>query len=451
MNTHPLAHKYQTEAAQFGLSTSMAYWMIDMGLGKTLITLITQDNIDEPMLICAPLRPLYSTWPEEIEKWFPGKTFLFLHGKDKDFNYTQKADFYLINPEGFKWLESKMERLKPKFKHLAIDEGSMWKSATTARFKIMKRARSAFKSKFILSGTPSPQGLMDLWSQYYILDGGQRLGRSISKFRAQYFNMVLINNQFPEYKPKDGAMEAISLAVEDITFRLDAVDYIELPELTFNTINLTLPKPLMKLYKELEKDFVLEYGDLEVEAFNAAALSSKLRQFVQGGIYHGEGTERTWEQLHTIRVEALKALIEESGQPILCAIQFKFELEMLRKAFGNVPYVGGGITAKEGDATIKKWNRGEIPLLVCHPRALSHGANLQSGGSIILWYGLTWSLEQYLQLIKRLHRQGQTNGVVVHHFVMRDTIDTRVVKALMSKEKVQKAILDYMRDKRRLL
>ena len=446
MITHIKAHKYQVAATKFALDQRVCYWMIDMGLGKTLITLMAQVNIKEPILVIAPLRPLYSTWPAEVQKWFPHLKVSILHGKDKDYNFIQDADIYLMNPEGIKWLAKKLERFKAPFKHLAIDEGSMWKSQATGRFKIMRKLRSTFEHIFILSGTPSPQGLMDLWSQYYILDGGERLERTIGRFRDKYFNMILINNQFPQYSPKQGAFEAIMEKIKDITVRLEAQDYIEMPELINNTITLEMPAPLMKEYKLFEKEFVYEHGDIEVEAFNTAALSSKLRQFVQGGLYSGEGSERTWHQVHDIRLKALEALIEESGQPILCAIQFKFELEMLRKKFGaTVPYIGGGVSAKDGATILDAWNRREIPLLVCHPAALSHGANLQTGGNIILWYGLTWSLEQYLQLIARLYRQGQTKGVVVHHFVMDGTIDARVAKALIAKENVQQAVLDYMK------
>lgn len=424
--------------------------MVDLGLGKTLITLMAKNNIKEPLLVVAPLRPLYSTWPAEVAKWFPEMKVSMLHGKDKDYNLIQPADIYLINPEGFQWLERKAQKLKLPFKHIAIDEGTVWKSSTTARFKIMRRLLSSFHHRFILSGTPNPQSLMDLWSQYYLLDGGKRLGRNIGMYRAKYFNLFLVNNQFPEYTPKVGALESIMEAVADITYRLDADDHLVMPDLVSNKIPLELTPVLKKQYKEFEKDFILEYGDIEVEAFNTAALSSKLRQFVQGGIYVGQGKDRTWEQLHTIRVEALKSLIEETGQPILCAIQFKFELEMLRTAFGNVPYIGGGVSAKEGDRIIGQWNDGKLPLLICHPKALSHGANLQSGGSIVLWYGLTWSLEQYLQLNARLYRQGQLKTVVIHHFVMSGTIDERVADALVKKENVQQAVLDYMRERSKL-
>jgi SNF2 family DNA or RNA helicase len=447
MKTHEKAHKYQIEALEFSLRKGVCYYMIDMGLGKTLITLMAKNNIKEPMLVVAPLRPLYSTWPAEIAKWFPEMRVSMLHGKDKDYNLLQPADIYLINPEGFSWLERKAETLKLPFKHIAIDEGTIWKSSSTGRFKIMRRLLAQFHHRFILSGTPNPQSLMDLWAQYYLLDGGKRLGRTIGKFRDKYFDMFLVNNQFPEYTAKPGALESIMEAVADITYRLDATDHLVLPGVVRNIIPLTLTSTLAKQYKEFEKDFIFEYGDIEVEAFNTAALSSKLRQFVQGGIYVDQGKDRTWRQLHTIRIEALKALIEETGQPILCAIQFKFELEMLKEAFGAIPYIGGGVSAKEGDRIIGQWNRGEIPLLVCHPKALSHGANLQSGGSIILWYGLTWSLEQYLQLNARLYRQGQLKTVVVHHFVMSGTIDVRVAKALIAKESVQQAVLDYMRNR----
>ena len=440
-------HKYQQHAVQFALDSGVCFWMVDMGLGKTLMTLLAQNHIDEPMLVIAPLRPLYSTWPDEIKKWFPGKTFVILHGKDKDYNYSQNADFYLMNPHGIKWLDGKMSKLKPRFKHLVVDESSQWKSHSTKRFKLLKRHLYRFKHRFLLSGTPSPQGLMDLWSQYYILDGGKRLGKSITKFRAKYFDLYLVNNQFPQYTPKPGALEKVMGEVRDITFRLDACDHIELPDIVYNNINLTLNRSLMDQYRQLEKDFLLEIGQIEVEAFNSASLSSKLRQFIQGGLYDGEGKDRTWHQVHTLRVDALEALIEETSQPILCAIQFRFELEMLRARFGNsVPYIGGGVSALAGAKTIESWNKGDVPLLVCHPAALSHGANLQAGGHILLWYGLPWSLEQYQQLIARLHRQGQLNTVVINHLLMHETIDVRIAKALKNKERVQTAILEYTKE-----
>jgi len=453
MKFHPKAHSFQKRATEFGLQKGCCYYMIDMGLGKTLISLMNQHNINEPVLVVAPLRVAYSTWPTEIEKWFPDKTYEVLHGPEKDWRITKvpTADFYIMNPEGTLWLERIGSRFKFPFKHLVIDEGSMWKSHGTKRFKAMRRLLSKFKYRYILSGTPSPQGLMDLWSQYYLLDGGERLGRSIGKFRDRYFNAHLVNGMFWAYTPKKGAFEVIMQKVEDITFRLSAEDYLELPELLNNEIRLMFPLELQKQYNKFEKEFLYEHEGIEVEAFNTASLSSKLRQFVQGALYTGEGNPRPFEVVHELKLNALKSLVEETNQPILCAIQFRFEIEMISAAFqkslGSIPYIGGGISAKRGAEIIEKWNRREIPLLLCHPASLSHGANLQTGGNIILWYSLPWSLEHYLQLIKRLHRQGQERTVIVHHLIMEGTIDEQVAKALQRKDRVQTAVLEYFRGK----
>ena len=435
-------HEYQERGVNFALNSRVCYWMVDMGLGKTLMTLMLQNNINEPLLIIAPINPMYMTWTAEIEKWFPGKKIAILHGKNKDEAFAEDADFYLINPEGVKWLSTKRH---PKYRHLIIDEGSVWKASTTVRFKLLKKMLPTFHHRIILSGTPAPQGLMDLWSQYYILDGGERLGRNITQFRNHYFNTTIINQQFPLYTPKIGAFEAIMDKVKDITFRLDAEDYIKLPDIVYNNIPLELPKDLQKNYRKLEREFILDIGEGTVEAFNAASLSSKLRQYIQGGLYEGEGTARVTHHVHDIKLDALKTLTEENSQPILCAIQFRFELEQIRARFPDAPYIGGGTKHADRNKIIEAWNRGEVPLLLCHPKSLSHGANLQTGGHILLWYGLTWSLEQYLQLIGRLHRQGQRRGVVIHHFVMEKTIDKRVAEALQKKENVQQAVLNYFK------
>ena len=219
-----------------------------------------------------------------------------------------------------------------------------------------------------------------------------------------------------------------------------------MPPIIYNEIKLDMTPKLAKHYKELEKEFFLNIGDTEIEVFNAAALSMKLRQFIQGGLYD---EEKTWNFIHRIKLDALKQVIETSaGQPILCAIQFRGELAMIRKKLGQVPIIAGGTSAKVAAKYISSWNKGSIPLLLCHPASISHGVNLQAGGHILLWYGLTWSLEQYLQLNGRLHRQGQKNAVVVNHLVMRNTVDESVMQALRDKDSNQKKLLQYLKEYR---
>ncbi len=292
-----------------------------------------------------------------------------------------------------------------------------------------------------LSATPAPNGLHELWSQYFMLDEGKRLGRTYYTFRGNYFNYT----GPPIYKttPRPDTPDRIFNKVKDVTFRLQADDYLKMPPITYNAIDLALTPKLQAQYKELEKNFFLELEDDEVEVFNAAALSSKLRQFVQGAVYTNRNGD--YSKVHNIKIDALKTLREETTQPILCPIQFKFELKQIQKQIKNVPCIAGHTTAHEATVYIREWNKGNIPLLLCHPASLGHGVNLQTGGHIILWFGLTWSLEQYHQLNGRLHRQGQRSGVVVHHLIMRKTLDEVILKVLSNKYATQ---ADFMKELR---
>ena len=245
---------------------------------------------------------------------------------------------------------------------------------------------------------------------------------------------------------KKGSSHIIQQRIKPITFRLANKDYLKLPKYIHNEIKLELTPRLTKLYKQLEKDFVLQIQDAEITAFSAAALSMKLRQFIQGGLYNECGIA-TW--IHNIKLKALDELIESSNyQPILCPIQFRFELDMLKKHFGNVPVIAGKTNAAQSIEYINEWNRGNIPLLLCHPASIGHGLNLQASGHIICWYGLTWSLEQYHQLIGRIYRQGQKNAVLVHHLIMKNTVDEVVLKVLKRKEAVQADLLNALKEVR---
>ncbi len=471
LDYHPAMREYQAEALKWMLKTPQSYLALDMGLGKTLITiewikyLISNEGV-KGILVLAPIRTIHSTWPDELKKWAPELTYTILHGKDKTESLGKDVDVYLMNYEGLPWLFDGLKRQfrntkKIPFRGLVIDEGSMVKSSTTKRFKILKKLCEVFpKWRTILSGTPAPNSLLDLWSQYYLLDGGARLGQFITHFKSKYFYQV--DRMGFVWSLRAGADELIHESISDITYRLDSEDYLELPDRIDNIIKVDLPKKTMALYKSLEKDFFLELENSEenMEVFNAASLSMKLRQTVQGAIYTGVKLENNkyltpdgkevranpYEILHQAKIKVLKDLVEEAnGQGILCAIQFKFELDMILKVFPNTPVIAGGCSATDAAKYIKQWNNGELPLLLCHPASISHGVNLQAGSHIMLWFGLTWSLEQYLQLNKRLHRFGQKNVVVVHHLVARGTIDERVMTALKNKFKGQKALLDYLK------
>ena len=324
----------------------------------------------------------------------------------------------------------------------------MIKSPTTIRFKTLKKVFPLWSDyRFCLSATPSPNGYHELWSQYYMLDKGQRLLTSYYHFRGTYFHYT----GPPLYKTtiRKGSYERIRDAIKPITFRLDANDYLNMPETIYNDIPLELPKKLRSQYKELENNFFLEFAESEATAFSAAALSMKLRQFIQGAVYT-DAKRGEFYPLHQIKIDALKELLETAaGQPILCPIQFKFERRMINEIIGgDIPCIAGGTTPTDSSKYIHLWNKGEIPLLLCHPASLGHGVNLQAGGHIMLWFGLTWSLEHYMQLNGRLIRQGQkSSSVTVNHLMMKDTIDERVAKVLKTKNATQSMLLDALKRK----
>lgn len=448
-------YEYQNRVVEWMKTHPKSYIACDMGTGKSLMALKWIENILPKcggVLVIAPLRTISTTWPDEIAKWTPNLSYTILHGAKKLENLHQKVDVYLINFEAIPWLFEALAQYhkstgKVPFRGLVIDEGSMVKSWQTKRFKILKLLIKLFtKYTTILSGTPAPNSLLDLWAQYYLLDQGKRLEKYITHYKQHYFYQA--DQRGYIWKLNQGGKETIYSKIEDITFRLDAKDYLQLPEMIKNVIKVPLSKKLRAQYKLLEKEFFLALDEDEVLAvFNAASLSMKLRQFIQGAVYIDD--ERNYKVLHEEKLKVLKSLVEEAGgQGILCCIQFRFELEIIRKVFPGCPYIAGGVSAQKATSLINKWNRKELPLLLCHPASISHGVNLQSGGHMILWYGLPWSLEQYLQLNKRLHRNGQKHAVIIHHLVVEKSVDEKVIAALNSKLRTQSELLDYLRGRR---
>lgn len=459
-------HKYQQGASDFALKHKSTYQMLDMGMGKTAIAIDWTKRIPKNArgtLVIAPLSTIYSSWPDELELWAPELKVTILHGKNKGDGLTDKSDIYLINFEGIQWL---FERLKEHFavtksvpfRSIVIDEGSMVKSHSTKRFKILQTLIEIFpKYRMILSGTPAPNTLQDLWSQYYLLDKGQSLGRNISAFRNKY--MIQVDRMGYIHRLKKGAKDKIYEHIKPMTFRLDAKDYLTIPDRLDNTIKVKLPQASLDKYKALESDFYTALDEENVTAFSVPALAMKLRQFVQGCLYVDvdpsssmpKNGSRPFIEVHQAKLKALRDIVENSGgKGILCPIQFRFELEVLQKAFPKASVIAGGTSAAQAGKLIKLWNQGSIPLLICHPMSIGHGVNLQAGSNIIVWYGLTWSAEQYAQLNGRLHRQGQKHKVIIHHLVCTGTIDEQIIKALSLKIKGQKDMLDYLRVSRRI-
>lgn len=441
-------HEYQKRAIKRMIKEPELALFLDLGLGKTIVSLVSlkrliTTNRVKRVLIIAPLSVVHNVWVQEARKWSYTRDlrFTILHGPEKAGRIISPAPIHLINYEGLLWWCDIIRRRFKVFPYdtIIFDESSKIKSHKTKRFKQIKGLIKFFKRRYLLTATPAPNSLMDLWSQFYVLDGGTTLGTSFFSYLHYHFYEAYQYN----WSLKEGSKETIHRLVAPKTIRLDNKDYLQLPEISYNKISLSLTPALRKKYDELEREFFLELEEVQIEVFNAGALSMKLRQFIQGGVYD---REHNWANIHKIKLEALKDLVDTAaGNPILCAIQFKGELTMIRKAFKKAPVIAGGTSIKDAQKYIREWNEGEIPLLLCHPASLSHGVNLQAGGHTMLWYGITWSFEQYAQLNGRLYRQGQNKHVVIHHLVMDNTVDEAVMSALRQKEVTQTSLLDYLK------
>jgi SNF2 family DNA or RNA helicase len=442
-------HQYQKNAIEFGLENKTVFFAMDLGLGKTAVVLKIIEQLKQGAIVFAPLRVIYNTWPSEIKLWTPKLTYDIIHGPSKrNVLERSKADILLINFDGLKWFSREVlsSRVKWRKRILVLDESSMVKSPTTLRFKILKKMMPLWGDyRFCLSATPAPNGYHELWTQYYMLDKGEALSKAFYKFRSMYFWY----SGPPLYKTilKPDCDKHIQKRIKPVTYRLEDVDYLKMPKAIYNDISLELTEPLRSQYKLLEDQFYLEFAEADATAFSAAALSMKLRQFIQGAVYTDQ-KDGSFYPLHQVKIDALKDLLETSnGQPILCPIQFKFELRMIREFIDkSIPCIAGGTSITESNYLIKAWNDGKLPLLLCHPASIGHGVNLQAGGHIMLWFGLTWSLEHYKQLNGRLNRQGQKNAsVTINHLIMKNTVDERVVKVLKDKNATQARLLNALK------
>ena len=438
-------HEYQEYATKFILSHPIAAILLEMGLGKSVITLtaifeLTLDSfLIRKVLVIAPLRVARDTWPAEIEKWdhLNGLTYSVAIGSEaqRKAALLQRAQVYLINRENVDWLIND-SGLPFDYDMVVIDELSSFKSHTSKRFRALRKVRPNVKRIVGLTGTPSSNGLMDLWAEIGILDMGQRLGRYISHFRNAYFVPDKRNQQIIfTYKPKPGAEEAIYRLISDITISMKNTDYLKLPDLVINEIPVLLSEDERQQYEIMRSEMVLSLKGKEIDAVNAAALSNKLLQMANGAVYDGNGGVI---RIHDRKLDALEDIIEAAnGKPVLIAYWYKHDLERIMERFPAIQL--------DNAESIKRWNDGEIPVAVIHPASAGHGLNLQAGGSCLVWFGLTWSLELYQQTNARLWRQGQKDTVIIHHIVAKETIDEQVMKALKRKDKTQTALIDAVK------
>ena len=392
------------------------------------------------VLVVAPLRVGKTTWPEEIGKWdhLAGLTYAVAIGSvaERLSAVKAKADITIINRENVEWLIDK-SGMPFDYDMLVIDELSSFKSFKAKRFKALLKVRPQITRVVGLTGTPSSNGLMDLWAEFRLLDLGERLGRYITRYRLAYFTPDKRNAQVVfSYKPLPGAEERIYDKIDDITISMRASDYLKLPSLVMNTVVVEMGDKEKEIYDNLCDDMVVSLGESEIDAVNAASLSNKLLQMANGAVY---GEEQSVHRIHDEKLNALEDLIESAnGKPVLVAYWFKHDLVRIKAKFPFVREI-------KTDADIRAWNRGEIEVGVIHPASAGHGLNLQTGGSTLIWFGLTWSLELYQQTNARLYRQGQKNTVVIHHIVTKGTIDERVLKALEKKEKTQNSLIDAVK------
>lgn len=438
-------HDYQTYATDFILANSIAAIFLEMGLGKSIITLtaildLCLDSFEVgKVLVIAPLRVARDTWPAEINKWehLKGLDFEVAIGTESERISALKrpASIYLINRENVDWLVNK-SNLPFDYDMVVIDELSSFKSHTSKRFKSLLKVRPKVKRIVGLTGTPSSNGLMDLWAEFRILDMGKRLGRYITHYRNSFFEPDKRNQHMIfSYKPIIGADKAIYNLISDITISMKSVDYLKMPECIINEVPVHMNPKEQDLYDNFREDMVIKLKEDEIDAINAAVLSGKLLQMANGAVYD---EEKRAHYIHDRKLDALEDLIEgANGKPVLIAYWYNHDLERIKSRF-KVREIK---TSKD----IKEWNEGLVPVAVIHPASAGHGLNLQSGGSTIIWFGLTWSLELYQQTNARLWRQGQNETVVIHHIIAKGTIDEDVMEAIKRKEKTQSNLIDAVK------
>jgi len=436
-------HRYQERAVTHILHVPKSALFLDMGLGKTITTLtaideLMYDRFDiSKVLVIAPLRVANTVFHTEAKNWEHTQHLKFSivtgNVKERLTALQRTADIYVINRENIKWL-TEYYKAKWPFDMVVIDESSSFKSHASQRFKALKKVLPYIDRMVELTGTPASNGYMDLWSQIYLLDSGERLGKTISNFRNRYFDKDFMGYN---YELRAGSVMDIQTKLSDLVLSMQADDYLELPDYIPTVLDNKLTGSLLKQYKEFEKDMMLELVDSEsITAMSAATLSNKLLQFCSGNVYDAD---RTVHHFHDLKIDTLKEIVDENPTDnILVAYNYKHEITTLTEAFPEAV-----VLDKKGEA-VELWNEGKIKMLLAHPASAGHGLNLQHGGSLIVWYGFTWSLELYQQFNARLFRQGQQNNVRCMHIAVGE-VEHKLMKALASKEMTQDGLLKALK------
>ena len=445
------AHSYQERAKNFIEDHEAAGLFLEMGLGKTVITLTAIDELMNDrfevsrVLVIAPLRVAEDTWSRESKKWDHLKHLriskILGSAADRRAALKKDADIYVINRENVVWLVEYLEkeRIKWPFDMIVIDELSSFKNNQAKRFKALRKVRPMVDRIVGLTGTPAANSLMDLWAEMYLLDRGERLGRTLTAYRGNWFRPGYMNGPVVyKWEPRRGALEDITKRIADITVSMKAEDYLTLPDKIETTVSVTLDEKALKTYKVMEQESLLELEGEEIAAMDAAAVMSKLLQLANGFIY---GTDHRAVHIHDAKLEALEEIVEAADSPVLVFYNFQADKDQILAKFKDARLL-------TNDKDIEDWNEGKVPILLAHPASAGFGLNLQDGGHIMAWYGLPWSLEQYLQAVARLQRQGQKYPVMIYHIVAAGTVDEQVVRSLAAKDMTQSTMINILKERK---
>tara|TARA_R110000765_G_scaffold20749_3_gene53654 strand:- start:1655 stop:3001 length:1347 start_codon:yes stop_codon:yes gene_type:complete len=442
------------------VSRGVAGLFLDPGLGKTSITLaafkiLKNKGICDSMLVVAPLLVAQNSWTGEVEKWenFKDIKIQVLHGRFKEDRLRTKSDVYVINPEGLPWLLTEDNWRFLKCDMLVIDESTRFKKSNTQRFKLLKKWLDKFPRRYILTGTPAPNGLMDLFGQLYILDRGDSLGKYITKFRNDFFTQS--GYQGYSWTPKSDAEDRIIQRTSHMILRLKAEDWLEMPELIGiaehgadpNLVEVELEEEVRKKYNQMEELFVAEFNDEDVTAMGAAAASTKLRQIAAGAVYTNDDSTEDWVEIHDGKIKALQELIASlEGKSCLVFYQFRHDAERILLSIPQAVNITSTNAARSKEL-VAGFNSGSIPVLIGHPASAGHGLNLQGTSNHVIYFGVPWDLEHHDQSYRRVYRQGNPNThIFIHYIVAKDTMDGVIIKALQGKDRTQKGLLNALKE-----
>jgi len=449
---------YQRECIRFGISRPAAGFLLAPGLGKTAIILyvfklLKNRGLVDELLVLAKKRIVYDVWPDEINKWKLDYDYTILHGRKKNARLSRKSDVWLMNYDGLPWLKKQKQFFRRgKRIMLACDESSKLKESGTVRFRTLKKLLPNFTRRYIMTGSPIPNGLMGLFSQVYVLDLGHTFGKYVTHFRNEYFHPAGYMGH--GWKLNDGAEKRMFKKLKPLVIRYGN-DQLDLPPLTFVDRWVKLPSNARSRYDEMEREFVVQIRNHEIVAANAAVASGKLRQIANGGIYLDREYDvrgrpvgnRKYLRIHDRKCENLVDLIEElNGEPAFVAYEFKHDLARLRRYFPSAPALNARTSDAEASKMKRDWNAGKIPLLFAHPDTAAHGLNMQGSGGIVVFFSMTWNLENYEQFIQRVWRQGQQRRVIVYRILARDTVDEIMIATVNRKDVTQQSLLKAMED-----